>query len=863
MLKSLLLLSKSMVAEIPDYFLDAVKQYTPNSPGIQVAHLLWQRGLRDKKQLQAFIQPEFYQPASSREFGVELDFALERIQQAIAQSEKITIWGDFDADGITSTAVLWSGLREFLFEDSKDSLAYYIPHRLTESHGLNCLGIAKLAEAGTKLIITCDTGSTNIAEIIYAQELGLDVIITDHHTLPPERPPVVAILNPRYFPAEHQLANLSGVAVAYKLIEALYEFLPDLPQHPVTELLDLVAIGLVADLVQLTGDCRYLAQLGIRQLPQTKRLGLKKLLGYCKKSGDRPTDISFGIAPRLNAISRIHENAGILVEFLTSNNSKRVDQLGEQVELANTRRKALEKDTIAQVKKKVALLDLSTTQVIVLADSQWQVGILGLVAGRIAQEYGRPTILLHTEELPLSPLPETPTPVVDESTSDERNPDHEDAPNKVNEALARGSARSFGGIDLYELVASQAHLLQNFGGHPFAAGLSLPVESIPIFTNAINQQLRQKGEPSNPQANDPRSQPDLVITVAELGLELYQELKILEPCGMGNPFPKFLIRNCYFKDVRNANISDLKSKKVAYLKTEFSLGDDTDQEGFPGVWWGHGRDEIPEGKSDVIVKLDYNNYEKRTQVEIIAILKPLEATPSVLNTSSLNSQTQSTQILDYRSLNHTSSPSPVPPSSSSTSPYLPVPPSPLEITQIPLSWNELQKWSYQARQEQRPLAIAYPPLPNLSPREIWQQLLGIAKYLSRTGEIVTLEKIQQKLGLSSQSLALGLTAITEWGFRVDHLQNQIQNTALDNLDPSNLDPSNLDQSDLDQSLESKMQVEIKISWKPNISPSQDSSNSSSLHINQFLSAVTEEQFRRQYFYQVPLKTMEAILISNG
>ena len=851
-----------MLAEIPDYFLDAVRKYTPNSPGIYVAQLLWQRGIKELEQLRAFMQPEFYQPASPWEFGVELDFALERIKQAIllcnakaiANSEKITIWGDFDADGITSTTVLWSGLQEFLADDCgdhsasdrKSSLNYYIPNRFTESHGLNCPGIAKLAKAGTKLIITCDTGSTNITEIAYAQELGIDVIITDHHTLPPERPPVIAILNPRYFPADHQLANLSGVAVAYKLIEALYEFLPDLPQQPLTDLLDLVAIGLVADLVQLTGDCRYLAQLGIKQLPQTKRLGLKKLLNYCKKSGDRPTDISFGIAPRLNAISRIHEDPGVLVEFLTSTDQKRVDQLGEQVELANTRRKALEKDTIAQVKKQVALLDLSTTQVIILADSQWQVGILGLVAGRIAQEYGKPTILFHTEELPIAPLFEAATP-----NSEKINP----IDNNFT-ALARGSARSFGGIDLYELVASQAHLLHNFGGHPFAAGLSLPVENIPIFTATINQQLRQKiGLSGNFNLiNNSRNQPDLVVTVAELGLELYQELKLLEPCGMGNPAPKLLIKNCRFNSIRNANIYDIKSKKVAYLKTEFNLWDDTNKIGFPGVWWGHGRDELPQEIEEkdtllqsnihAIVKLDCNNHEKCTQVEIITIFNSTETNVEVSNNSYLSPQTNSAQILDYRSLN-----SPIPsltPLTPCTSPYLPIPPSssPLKITHIPLSWDELQKWFYQAQQEQRPLAIAYPPLSDLSPLEIWGQLLGISKYLSRTGEIVTPDKIQQKLGLSNQSLALGLRAIAAWGFKVNYLQELSEPLLLD-------DPNKY--------LEIDGQGEIKISWESNISPFSDSNTQNSPNINQFLNAVAEEQFRRQYFYQVSLKTMEAIL----
>ena len=817
-----------MFAEIPDYFLDAVKKYTPNSSGMYGAQLLWQRGIKEVEELRAFMQPEFYQPASTKEFGAELTFALERIKQAIllcnakaiANSEKITIWGDFDADGITSTTVLWSGLQEFLAEDRKDTLNYYIPNRFTESHGLNCPGIAKLAKAGTKLIITCDTGSTNITEIAYAQELGIDVIITDHHTLPPERPPVIAILNPRYFPPSHQLANLSGVAVAYKLIEALYEFLPNLPQNPVTDLLDLVAIGLVADLVQLTGDCRYLAQLGIKQLAQTKRLGLKKLLDYCKKSGDRPTDISFGIAPRLNAVSRIHEDTGVLVEFLTSTDQNRVDKLGELVELANARRKALEKDTIAQVKKKITSLDLSTIQVIVLADSQWQVGILGLVAGRIAQEYGKPTILLHTEELPIAPLFAAPTP-----DSEKINPINDNF-----EALARGSARSFGGIDLYELVASQAHLLHNFGGHPFAAGLSLPVANMPIFTAGINQQLRQKIDLNSNfnLINDSRNQPDLVVTVAELGLELYQELKLLEPCGMGNPTPKLLIKNCRFNSIRNANISDIKSKKVAYLKTEFNISDDSDKTGFPGVWWGHGKDELPQeidiNEKDTllqpniqaIVKLDYNNYQKCTQVEIITIFTSsettVEATVEILNNSALNSQTKSIQILDYRSSN-------APVSSLS-----PVPPSPLKITDIPRSWDELQGWFHQAQQEQRPLAIAYPALPNLSPLETWEKLLGISKYLSRTGEIVTLDKIQQALGLSNQSLALGLTAIAAWGFKVNYLQEK-----------------------------------IKISWEANISPSQVSNTQNSNSINKFLNAVAEEQFRQQYFYQVSLKTMEAVL----
>ena len=264
---------------------------------------------------------------------------------------------------------MWEGLGQFFTQNQQ--LLYYIPNRLTESHGLNNQGIDQLAQQGVKLIVTCDTGSTNISEIEYAQQLGIDVIVTDHHTLPPERPPVVAIINPRYLPTNHPLFNLSGVAVAYKVVEALYETLPDIPQQPVENLLDLVAIGLIADLVQLSGDCRYLAQRGIEKQQthkQPTRPGVAKLLELCQRSGDRPTDISFGLGPRINAVSRIQGDAPFCVELLTSKDKQRCEQLALETELANARRKSLQKDVTQQVAQKLSQLDLSTTSVIVLVD---------------------------------------------------------------------------------------------------------------------------------------------------------------------------------------------------------------------------------------------------------------------------------------------------------------------------------------------------------------------------------------------------------------------------------------------------------------------------------------------------------------
>ena len=250
-------------SDTPVEFVEGVEKITGRDAKY-CARLLWQRGIRDLDKLPGFLNPKKYQPASPFVFGDEMEWAMWRLKQARENSEKVTIWGDFDADGITSTSVLWDGLGQFFTQYLQ--LDYYIPNRMTESHGLNCPGIARLAEAGTKLIVTCDTGSTNLEEIAYATELGIDIIVTDHHTLPESRPEVTAIINPRYLEESHPLYSLSGVAVAYKLVEALYETLPNIPQQPLENLLDLVAIGLIADLVELRGDCRYLAQIGIRQL---------------------------------------------------------------------------------------------------------------------------------------------------------------------------------------------------------------------------------------------------------------------------------------------------------------------------------------------------------------------------------------------------------------------------------------------------------------------------------------------------------------------------------------------------------------------------------------------------------------------
>ncbi|AFZ45673.1 putative exonuclease, RecJ [Halothece sp. PCC 7418] len=747
--------------EIPDWFFTAVETYCPQYPQY-VAQLLWQRGIDNLERLQQFLDLETYTPTSGfAGFGQQMDVAVKRCQQAWENQEKVVIWGDFDADGVTATSVLWEGLQPFF--TTSESLSYYIPNRLTESHGLNEMGLRKLAGEGVELVITCDTGSTNLAEMEVAKTLGIDIIVTDHHTLPEDDPNVVAILNPKYLAQSHPLYHLSGVAVAYKLIEALSETFPEIPEKPAETLLDLVAIGLIADLVELQGDCRYLAQKGIQQLAQQlnhpTRPGIAQLLRLCQRNGDRPMDIAFGIGPRINAISRIQGDATFAVELLTSEDETVCQKLAQKTEIANTRRKELQKDVESAVKRRIEELDLSTTSVIVLADSQWQPGVLGLVAGQIAQEYARPTILLNLDQ-----------------SSDE------------NISLARGSARSVEKIDLYQLLRSQQHLLHRFGGHPFAAGLSMKAENLSIFREAINQQFRQRYGNTTP---EPSLNIDLTVTVEELGQDLFQSLKLLEPYGMGNPLPRLLIQNCWFKNVWNNNIKDYTGNKIRYIRTTFKVCDETNPEGFPGMWWGHYKDELPENKYfDAVVELDFNAYEKEYEVRIVEV-KAVQQQDSY---SVLEPETP--LLLDYRGEN-----------ASIADPQDSV----LTLDYCPRSWEEMSQGLQEGIKNNCAIALTYSPPNPLPAEEIWKQFLGIAKYLSRTQQTVSRDQLQNKLRLSQRTIELGLNTLDHLGFQIEG-EDRIQIVGSATIDRLNTEA-----------------------------------------VQVFLAAIQEEQFRCQYFTEVPLE----------
>lgn len=638
------------------------------------ALLLCQRGIVEPDRVAAFLSAAAYQPTAAAALP-EMPQAIARIKLALQAGQTIAIWGDFDADGITATAVLWEGLGHFLVRG--DRLFFYIPDRLKESHGISVKGIDQLRsqlqqqDRNLDLIISCDNGSTSLEAINYANELGIDVIVTDHHTLPDLRPPVAAIVNPRYLPEEHPLFHLSGVAVAYKLMEALYDQFPERDRDSLEKLLDLVAIGLVADLVNLKDDCRYLAQRGIERLRQKQRLGVKLLLEQCKQAGDRPIDISFGIAPRLNAVSRIWGDVRKCVELLTTDDPNLAKQLVAQTEIANTERKALQRLVFKQVQAKIAQLDLSTTGIIVLVDAQWSVGVLGLVAGQVVAEYGRPTILSTLED-----------------------------------GIARGSARSLSGINLYELLKGQEHLLLGFGGHPLAGGLSFKFENLRLLTEALDQRFwSQYG-----QLQMRTIAIDLEVTIPDLNRELFNQFKQLEPFGMGNPSPKLLLRNCRFIRKSHKKIRGSKGQKIEYLKTDFTLGDRQGNQ-ITGDWWGHYAYELPdtEGECDLVVELIYNARDDFYHVRLMDVHRSAES-----------------QIYDL------------------------VTPKPQAVSAIAPSKLRLDSTTAKAH-------------------ETWRTLLGIAKYLSRTGESVPRSRLAAKLGIDHpRVLAIGLEELPRYGYAVQH-----------------------------------------------------------------------------------------------
>ena len=420
-----------------------------------VAQILAQRGCADAATARAFLDPSLYAPASSLELP-DMARAVARLAQAIDQGETIGVWGDFDVDGQTATALLVSALRSL-----GARVIYHIPVRAEEGHGVNLPRLQQLIAQGIDLLLTCDTGVAAHEAVAFAHQQGIDVVITDHHELPAVLPAAYAVVNPKRLPPAHPLSALPGVGVAYKLIE---ELLGQLGRSDASrQYLDLAALGIVADLAVQTGDTRYLLQRGLAELRQTQRLGLQVMLRNAELSRENLSEehIAFALAPRLNALGRLGD-ANPIVEFLTTADLSRASVLATQLEGLNAQRQLFTSQVfqaaMAQIERDPSLAEQAA---LVLAHPAWPAGVIGIVASQLVERFRRPTVLIAA-------------------------PPGE---------LARGSARSVEGCNITAAIAAQANLLAGYGGHPMAAGLTIAAEHIPEFRRRLSQTVQaMRGE---------------------------------------------------------------------------------------------------------------------------------------------------------------------------------------------------------------------------------------------------------------------------------------------------------------------------------------------------------------------------------
>ena len=460
-----------------------------------LAAVLAQRGIRSCKAAEElfFGGEVLYDPMLMTGMAV----AVDRIKQAIARGETVAVYGDYDVDGITSTCLLTDYLR------SKGLRCLpYIPDRNEEGYGLNNGAVDALRARGASLLITVDCGITALSEVEHAAQIGLEVIITDHHECGHgQLPRAVAVIDCKQDGDPYPNKDLAGVGVALKLAMAV----AGRAQAPAVlrEYRDLAAVGTVADVMPMTGENRAIVSEGLRDLNPPRRLGLAKLVA-CAGLGDKPvTSVSVGytLAPRINASGRMGR-AEVAVELLLTRDPERAELLAQELCALNRERQAVESDIFHQCVHRLALAP--QTGAIVLADEGWHQGVVGIVASRLTEKYGCPAFMICL--------------------------DH---------GMGKGSCRSWGGMNLFELLRECAPLLENFGGHAMAAGFTVREENIPALAQALRQAVarRSQGEdlPSVLEA-------DAVVSPAELTVEAVESLSLLEPCGTGNPRPVLVVR---------------------------------------------------------------------------------------------------------------------------------------------------------------------------------------------------------------------------------------------------------------------------------------------------------------------------------
>ena len=467
-----------------------------------LASLLIRRGITTESAAKRFFRPQLADLINPF-LMKDMDAAVDRLNDAMGHKERILVYGDYDVDGCTAVALVYKFLRQFY-----SNIDYYIPDRYDEGYGVSKKGIDFAKETGVKLIIILDCGIKAIEEITYAKEQGIDFIICDHHVPDEEMPPAVAILNPKRPDDTYPFKNLCGCGVGFKFMQAFAKN-NNIPFSRLIPLLDFCAVSIAADLVPVVDENRILAFHGLKQLNQNPSLGLKAIIDICGLNGRElsMSDIIFKIGPRINASGRMEngkKSVDLLVEreySLAFNQAKHIDEYNEQ-------RKDVDRQMTEEAYQIVARLESQKHQSsIVLYDEHWKKGVIGIVASRLTEIYFRPTVVLTRDE-----------------------------------HLATGSARSVAGFDVYAAIKSCRDLLLNFGGHTYAAGLTMKWADVKEFRQRFQAYVEEHIEPEQREAI---LDIDAVIDFKDITKKLHGDLKRFAPFGPGNPKPLFCTLDVY------------------------------------------------------------------------------------------------------------------------------------------------------------------------------------------------------------------------------------------------------------------------------------------------------------------------------
>lgn len=493
----------------------------------------------------------------------DMNKLVERIDKAIKKKEKICIYGDYDVDGITSITIMYKFLTKLGAE-----VMYYLPDRLLEGYGINNNALDEIKKQGVSLVITVDCGITAIEEVEHAKEIGLDICITDHHECAQDLPDALAIVNPKRKDDTYPFKFLAGVGVAFKTISAVAKKY-NLPEEEHLKYLDIVSIGTISDIVPLVGENRIISKYGLKMMVHTKNIGLKALIKLVNSKEIDSMMVSFGMAPRINACGRMG-NASAAVKLLLENDEKRAEQIALELDNLNQERKNVEAVIYDEALDIIKKNELDKKSSIVLYNSSWHNGVIGIVASRLVNLYYKPVILLTKEN-----------------------------------DIIRGSGRCPSGFSIYDALTECKDCVIQFGGHELAAGLSILEENIDSFIETFDEACRKKSDAISEQIIEVDAQ----IERKDLNAQIIKDIREMKPYGQSNQVPVFL-----YKGVKVSAIRTIKEEK--HLK--LVLKDDRSLIDAVGFSMGARRDEIRIGdKIDVVGTIELNTYNTPKTIQFV------------------------------------------------------------------------------------------------------------------------------------------------------------------------------------------------------------------------------------------------------